>query len=175
MSPNSSDPLSELPTELLIRIFAQLQVAELLSVQHTCRRFHDVISNSTLLQYILHTEINHLEALLPLDVSLNDRVALLKHQEAARENLVLNVLIRFVVSDTHPAHCYILQDGYLIYKAVILAFNTQVPQYGFIELHSISDQPNAEIRWKQIHLAVLHPLSDIIFAIDHDLVVAIRF
>jgi hypothetical protein len=168
-------PVPELPTELLIRIFVQLQVADLLSVQHTCRRFHDVISDSVSLQYILHTEINHLEALLPLDVSLNDRVALLKNHETVWKNLELNALIRFVASDRLRAHCYILQDGYLIYKAVILATITQMPQYGYLDLYSISDQPNADIRWKNVNLAALHPLSDITFAVDHDLVVAIRF
>lgn len=174
MSTNSFYPLLVLPTELLIRIFTHLQVADLLSVQHTCRRFHDVVSDSAFLQYILHTEINHLEALLPLDVSLHDRVALLKRHETAWKNLELNVLIQFLTSEGLRAHCYILQDGYLIYKAVILASITDTPRYGYMDLYSISDQPDAELRWEQISLAALRPLADIIFAVDHDLVVAIR-
>ena len=77
MSTNSSDTtLLQFPTEILIRIFAHLQVADLLSVQHTCRRFYDVIFDSVSLQYFLHTEVNLLEDLSPPDFSLNERVAL---------------------------------------------------------------------------------------------------
>ena len=175
MSPNSSYPIPELPTELLIRIFAHLQVADLLSVQHACRRFYNVVSDSIFLQYILHAEINHLEAILPLDVSLDDRIALLKHHETAWKNLELNALIQFVVGEGLRAHSYILQDGYLIYKAVIVAAITQTPRYGYIDLYSISDQPNAEIGWTLISLGAIRPVSDIIFAVDQDLVVVLRF
>ena len=177
MSTNSSYPVSgpELPTELLIRVFAYLQVADLLSVQNACRRFHKVVSDSSSLQYILHTEINHLEAMLPSDVPLNERIALLQHHETAWKNLELNALIQFVASDGLRAHSYILQDGYLIYKAVIVAAITQTPRYGYIDLYSISDLPNAEIRWTQISLGAIPPLSDVIFAVDQDLVVALRF
>jgi hypothetical protein len=121
MSTNTFYPLPELPTELLIQAFAQLQVADLLSVQHTCRRFYDVISDGASLQYILH-------------------------HETAWKNLELNTLIRFVASSGLRSHCYILQDGYLIYKAVI--------QYGYMDLYLISDQPNAAIRWKHVYLAL---------------------
>ena len=176
MSTNSSNtlPRAGLPTELLIRIFAHLQVADLLSVQHTCRRFCDVISGSASLQYFLHTEINILEDLLPPDFSLHDRVALLKHHETAWNNLQLNMFTRFVTSEESLAYCYILQDGYLIYKAV--ANTTPSAPYGYIDLYSSSARPNAEARWAHISLAASNrPLSEIVFAVDHDLVVAIRF
>ena len=176
MSTTSSfHTLPRLPTELLIRIFSHLQVADLLSVQHACRRFYDVISDSAFLQYILHTEINHLEAILPLDVPLNDRVALLKHHEIAWKNLKLNVFMQFKASNRHRCSGYILQDGYLIYKPATLAAITHTPYYNYIDLHSLHDQPNAERRWKQISLAAIRPLSDIIFAVDQDLAVVIRF
>ena len=172
-----SDTLSGLPTELLIRICSHLQVADLLSVQHSCRRFYDVISDSTFLQYIMHTEINHLEALLPLDVPLNDCVALLKRHETAWKNLELNVFMQFKTSDRHRCSGYILQDGYLISKPATLAATTHTPYYNYIDLHSLSNHPIAERRcqWKQISLAAIRPLSDIIFSVDQDLAVVIRF
>ncbi|KAH8986137.1 hypothetical protein EDB92DRAFT_1880852, partial [Lactarius akahatsu] len=171
MSTNSSDPLParpELPTELLIRIFAHLQAEDLLSVQHTCRRFCDIISGSASLQYFLRTEINLLEDLLPSDFSLHDRVVLLKHHETAWNNLQLNEFTRFTTnSEAHQAR-YILQDGYLIYNAV-----TNPPRYGYIDLYSSPARPNAEAPWTHISLAALRPLSDIVFAVDLNLVVAI--
>ncbi|KAH9019298.1 hypothetical protein EDB83DRAFT_162393 [Lactarius deliciosus] len=166
---SDSDSLPGLPTELLIRIFAHLQVEDLLSVQHTCRRFCDVISGSASLQYFLRTEINLLEDLLPSDFSLRDRVALLKHHETAWDNLQLNKFTRFLTCEESHARCYILQDGYLIYKAV-----GNTVQYGYLDLYSSSAQPNAELRWAHIPLATSRPLSDIVFAVDHNLAVAIR-
>lgn len=174
MSTNSSDSLPGFLTELLIRIFAHLQVADLLSVQHTCRRFYDVISGSASLRYFLYTEINLLEDLLPPDLSLHDRLALLKQHETAWNNLQLNVFTRFVTSEESHAHRYILQDGYLIYKAVTA--DTASAEYGYIDLHSSSALPNPEARWAHISLAGVPAfwVCDIVFAVDHNLVVIIR-
>ncbi|KAH9041290.1 hypothetical protein EDB85DRAFT_1469861 [Lactarius pseudohatsudake] len=173
MSTNSSGTLPGLPTELLIRIFSHLQVEELLSVQHTCRRFCDVISGSDTLQYFLHTKINLLEDLLPPDFSLHDRVALLKHHETAWNNLQLNKFARLTTSSEESrARCYILQDGYLIYEVVTNTL-ASTAQYGYIDLYSSSAQPNAEASWTHISLAFPRSLSDIVFAVDHNLVVAI--
>ena len=173
MSTNSSNTLPGLQTELLIRIFAHLQVADLLSVQHTCLRFHHVISDSASLQYFLHTEINLLEDLLPPDFSLDDRISLLKDHETAWDNLQLKVFTRFETSEESHAHDYILQDGYLIYKAV-----TNTASYGYIDLYSSSALPLAkmEARWTHISLPTIPPpLLNTVFAVDQNLVVAIRF
>ena len=174
MSTTSSKTLSELPTELLVQVFACLQVADLFSVQHTCRTFFHVVSDSAFLQYAIHTKINVLEDLLPPDVSLHDRVALLKHHEAAWNDLELNMVTQLVHGEEISARrlSHILQDGYLIYKAI--CHETATIRYGYMDLY-ISDQPNAEARWEHISLGAIHPLSDIIFAVDQDLVVAIRF
>jgi hypothetical protein len=138
-------------------------------------RFYDIISDSASLQYFLHTEINLLEDLSPPDFSLEDRVALLKHHETAWNNLELNLSARFVpvTSEWSHSHCYLLQDGFLIYKAVYTA------HYEYMDLYS-SSLPNALGPWTAhspttIPLAALRPLSDIVFAVDHNLAVAIRF
>jgi hypothetical protein len=162
--------LPGLPTELLVHIFVLLQVADLFAVQHTCHRFYDVITDSVFLQYILHTKINLLEDLLPpgdVSSSFQDRIALLKHHEAAWNNLELKTFAPGVRHET-AAHSYILQDGYLIYNVIE---NTADARYGYVDLYSVSDVPNAA-RWTHISLAAL---SDIVFAVDHNLVVAIRF
>ena len=173
MPTNSSNTLPGFPTELLIRIFTYLQVADLLSVQHSCCRFHDVISYSASLQYFLHTEVNHLEDLLPPDFSLKDRVAILKHHETAWNNLELNTFNRFVAGgDSHTPRCYVLQDGYLIYKVVT---NSRTAQYGYTDLHSSSAVPNVEAPWTHVSLQRVHPFSDVVFAVDQNLVVTIRF
>ena len=173
MSTNSSHTFPGFPTELLIRIFAYLQVADLLSVQRSCCRFYDVISDSASLQYILHTEINLLEDVLPADsdFSLNDRVALLKHHETAWNNLELNTFTQFAINEESPARCYILQDGYLIYKENF----ARTAKYGYTDLYSSYAAPNVEAPWTHIQLQAVHPFSDIVFAVDQNLVVAVRF
>ncbi|KAH8979046.1 hypothetical protein EDB86DRAFT_2988864 [Lactarius hatsudake] len=165
MSANSSVTLTGLPTELLIRIFAHLPLDDLLSVQHTCRRFCGVISGSTSLQYFLRTEINLLEDQAP-DLSLHDRVAFLKHHESAWNHLQFNEFTRFSTEASKAR--YILQDGYLIYNAVV-----NPSRYGYIDLYSSLARPHAEAPWTHISLEALHPLSDIVFAVDLNLVVAI--
>ena len=172
MPTNSSGTLPGFPTELLIRIFSHLQVADLLSAQHTCRRFHDAISDSASLQYFLLTEVNLLEDLSPPDYSLDERVALLKRHETAWNNLELNIYAQFVTSEkSNKSHSYyfILQDGYLIYKAVYTA-----ARYGYIDLYSSSALPTAEAPWTHVSLAGILP-TDIVFAVDQNLAVVIRF
>jgi hypothetical protein len=105
------------------------------------------ISDSASLQYFLLTEVNLLEDLLPPVCSLEDRVALLKRHETAWNNLELNIYAQFVTSEeSHKSHsyCYILQDGYLIYKEVDTA---RYGIYGCIDLDSSSALPNAEAPW----------------------------
>ena len=170
MSKNSSNTLPGFPAELLIRIFSYLQVADLLSVQHSCCRFYDVISDSASLQYFLHTEVYLLEDLSPPDFSLEDRVALLEHHETAWNNLELNTFTQFVTSEESHARYYILQDGYLIYKAV--RTNATTAQYGYTDLYSSSAVPTAEAPWTHILLEADHPFLDIVFAVDQNLVVA---
>ena len=180
MSTNSSGALPGFPTELLIRIFSHLQVADLLSAQHTCRRFHDAISDSASLQYFLLTEVNLLEDLSPPDYSLDERVALLKRHETAWNNLELNICAQFVTSkESHESHSlvhsyfYILQDGYLIYK---LETEGYLARYGYMDLYSSSALQNAEAPWTHIPLTGRFPLTpEIVFAVDQNLAVVIRF
>ncbi len=167
---SSMPTLPRLPTEILIRIFSILQVADLLSVQHTCRRFHDVISVDTSLQYVLHTELNLLEDLLPPDVSLRDRLALLKQHETAWNNLQFNTFTRFAADEVHQAQHFILQEGYLIYKKV----TPNRVRYGYTDLYSSSTLSKAGARWT--HLVCVTPIpTDIVFAADQNLVVSMRY
>ncbi len=163
--------LPRLPTELLIRIFSLLQVADLLSVQHTCRRFHAIISIDTSLQYVLHTELNLLEDLLPPDVSLRDRLALLKQHESAWNNLQFNTFTQFAADDVHQAQHFILQEGYLIYKKI----SPNTVRYGYKDLYSSSTLPKAEARWSHFIFVTPIPPTDIVFAVDQNLIVAIRY
>ncbi|KAI9444498.1 hypothetical protein H4582DRAFT_821559 [Lactarius indigo] len=81
---------------------------------------------------------------------------------------------RFTTSSKESrARRYILQDGYLIYEMVTNTL-ADTAQYGYIDLYSSSAHPNVKADWAHISLAVHLPLSDIVFAVDHDLVVAIR-
>ncbi len=162
----------ELPTELLLRVFSLLQVTDLLSVQHTCRRFHDVVSDSASLQYFLRTKVNLLEDFMPPHVSLCDRLAILKRHEAAWNNLQLSPPSRFVTNEGPHDRYYILQDGHLIYKAVT---DIGSARFGFIDLNSSSFLPKVEANWTHISLAGFCAHWDMVFSVDQNLLVVSRF
>jgi hypothetical protein len=75
MSTNSSIPSLDFRRNYSFGFLLTYRLQTYLSVQHTCRRFYDVISDSASLQYFLHTEINLLEDLY-LPISLLTTVSL---------------------------------------------------------------------------------------------------
>ncbi|KAI0306120.1 hypothetical protein B0F90DRAFT_1696177 [Multifurca ochricompacta] len=150
--------LLNLSTELLIRIFVYLPAIDLFSVQHTCHKFYGIVTSSIYLQYILRTQINGVDGILPPGFPLSERLELLRHHEKSWNNLQLNVFADFT---------YTLQDGYLIFKEAI-----SVAQYRYVDLFTAT--PNKELDWVHISVDDFHPAFRLVFAVDHNLVVALR-
>jgi hypothetical protein len=154
-----------LPTELLILILSYLPVVELCAVQRTCHRFHDIVVESAHLQYILRSQINGVEDLLPPDCPFSERLELLRRHENAWSNLQLKLSHEFAspLLDRH-----FLQDGYLIYNKI--AGNLQ---YGYVDL--LSAVPDEELCWAHISREeIRHPLC-VVFAVDSNLAVVLRY
>jgi len=121
---------------------------------------------------MLRTEVNLLEDLLPPDVPLHDRVSLLEQHETAWATLQLNTTTRFVINEEPHSRYYDIQGGYLIYSGVT---NMGRVRYGYMDLNSSPSLENAEKNWTHISLAAFCTHWDMVFAVDHNLVVAIRF
>jgi F-box-like len=154
-----------LPTELLILILSYLPVVELWTVQRTCRRIHNIVAESAHLQYVLRTQINGVDGLFPPDRPFSERLELLRCHEDAWNNLQLKPFYEFA-SPRLDRH--FLQDGYIIYNRIAESL-----QYGYVDL--LSTTPKEDLRWVHISREDLrHPLC-VVFAVDHNLAVVLRY
>jgi hypothetical protein len=160
-----SRTLLDLSTELLVKILAYLPVVDIFSMQRTCRTIHEIITGTAYLQYIIRAHINGVDDILPPDFPHSERLELLRRHERSWSGLQFNLFTECVISIPYPEH-FTLQGGYLIYERLM----TSTLQYGYIDLCSTAQ--NEELRWVNITVDSSHFPA---FAVDHDLVIAIRF
>ena len=162
--------LLDLPTELLVKILTYLPVVDLFSVRWICRTLRDVIAGTAYLQYIIHAHINGVEDSLPPDFPYSERLELLRRHQQTWSAPQFNLFTKCVTNMSYGYH-FILQDGYLIYESLW----ADPQQYGYTDLYSTAR--NEEVCW--VHITIdnsrVPPLNNVIFAIDHDLVVGLRF
>jgi len=162
--------LLHLPTELLIKILTYLPVADLFSVRWTCRTLGDIITNTAYLQYIIRAYINGVEDSLPPDFPYSKRLELLRRREQSWSALQFDLFAEYDPNMSRLENS-ILQDGYLVYGQLL----ENPRRYRYTDLYSAAR--NEEVHW--VHITIdnspLPPLSDVTFAIDHNLVVGFRF
>ena len=166
--------LLDLSTELLIEILAYLPPADMVSVQRTCRTIRDIVTGTAYLQYTLLANINRVDDLLPPDFPYSERLELLRCHEQSWRDLQFNLFAEgHNISDVQNINFFTLQDSYLIY--VCFPGRGWGLQYGYTDL--CSAERNKELRW--VHLTMgesQYPDSTrIVFAVDHGLVMAVRF
>ncbi len=171
---DTTHALLDLATEVLIEILAYLPPADMVSVQRTCHTIRDIITSTAYLQYILHAKINHVDDLLPPDFPYSERLELLRCHEQSWRDLQFNLFAEcHGIYGVQNLHFFTLQDSYLIYQC--LPGRGRGLQYGYTDL--CSAERNKELRW--VHLTMgesQYPNSTrIVFAVDHDLVMAVRF
>jgi len=167
--------LLDLSTELLIKILIYLPVADLSSMQHTCRTMRDIIDGTVYLQYIVRTHVNGVDGFLPPAFSYSERLELLRRHEQSWNTLQVNLLTEGTPNITSTYPDFILQDGYLINDSENLTGREQ--RYRYTDLSSAAR--NEDLRWVHITLDGSRlpsgDLSTIMFVVDHDLAVTIRF
>ncbi len=166
--------ISSLPTELLVRLLSFLPPIDLLSAQSTNRRIHNVITDSSYLQYILRIQINGVDDLLPPDCPISERLSLLRQHEKSWNCLQYNKFTEDSFTEIAEERLFILQDGYLIYRK-LTPRGSPTMRYGYVDLYSAS--PKGELRW--VHIPMQHVRCPVTlkleFAVDYNLAVAIRF
>src|SRR6267142_1595774 len=173
----TTQTLLDLSTEVLVEILAYLPVVSLFSVQRTCRTIRDIIAGTTYFQYTMRAYINGVDDDLPPDFPHSERLELLRRHEQSWSNLQLraSIFTQCVTGDSDVpfTSCFILQDGYLIYEYLMGGLQ----RYGYADLCSAS--PDEELRWVHITIANGHlpttSTATVGFAVDHDLMVAIRY
>jgi hypothetical protein len=168
-TPPSTCTILDLSTEVLIEILSYLRVPDMLSAQRTCRTIRDIIVGTAYLQYILRAEINGIDDVLPPDFPYSERVELLRRHEQSWNELSLNLFTKCVAGSDGRYHDIFLQDGYLIYSTPA----GMTLRYGYMDLCSATR--GDKLRW--VHTIMddsIIPMS-VAFAVDHDLMAAIRF
>jgi F-box-like len=159
--------LLDLPTELLIRILSYLPLIDLCAVQRTCRKIHIIVADSMYLQYILLAQISGVDDHLPSDFPLPERIKRLRCHEQSWNNLQLTAFHNF---PSDKDHTYSLQDDYLIYS---LRKSAGTLQYGYVDLRSA--EPSEELRWVNISVEHFYVPVGFVTAVDHNLVVVLRY
>ena len=162
--------LLSISTELLVEIFSHLPATDLFSVQRTCRTIRDIVVGTAYLQYILRTHINGVDDFLPPDFPYSERLELLRRHEQSWDALQFNLITERVANLRYFTD-FTFQDGYLIYESL----QGSLSRYGYMDLYATAR--NEELRW--VHITMDHShvpvTSTFTFAVDHDLVVAMRF
>ena len=172
---SSARSLLDLTTEVLIEIFAYLLPADMIAMQYTCRMIRGIVNGTAYLQYTLHTKINGVDDLLPPDFPYPERLELLRRHEQSWSDLQLDLFAKpHRISEWPNRPFYTFQDGHLIYE---IRLGQGGLRYGYTDLYS-ADR-NEELRWVHLTIASIgesqHLVSTVVFAVDHDLVIAMRF
>jgi hypothetical protein len=123
--------LLNLSTELLIHIFAYLPVTDLFSAQSTCRQIHSIVVGTAYLQYLLHTQLNGVDDLLPPNCPSTERLEHLRLHEKTWNDLQFNPYTEFSTNVEPYFRKNIIRDGYLISRP-----NTDLTQYGYVDIFS---------------------------------------
>ena len=167
--------LLDLATDVLIQILAYLPPADMIAMQWTCRMFHGIVTGTPYLQYTLHAKINGVDDLLPPDFPYPERLELLRRHKQSWSDLQFDLFAkRHRISEWPNRPFYTFQDGYLIYEC---RSGQGGLRYGYTDLYS-ADR-NKELLWVHLTIASIgenqHLVSTVVFAVDHDLVIAMRF
>ena len=170
----STRSLLDLASDVLIKIFAYLSPADMIMVQRTCRTIRDIVVGTAYLQYALHAKTNRVDDLLPHDFPYSERLKLPRSHEQSWRDLQLNLFSeRHSISGVPNLAFFTLQNGYLNYRCH--PGRGRGLQYGYTDL--CSAEWNEELQW--VHLTTgerQYPDSTrITFAVDHDLVLPLRF
>ena len=166
--------LLDLVTEVLVEILAYLPAEGIIAMQRTCRTIRGIVASTSCLQYTLYAKINRVNDLLPPDFPYSERLELLRCHEQSWRDLQLNLFTEcHGISSVPNLDFVVLQGGYLIYQCS--PGREGGLRYGYTDL--CSADRSKELRW--VHLTMgesQYPDSTTVgFAVDHDLVMAVRF
>jgi hypothetical protein len=147
----------------------------MISVQRTCRTIRDIIAGTAYLQYTLRAGINGVEDFLLPGVSYSERLELLRRHEQSWDSLHFDL---FTKCDILHIPSFTLQDGYLINQHFASVAREGPPlQYQYMDLCSAAR--NEDLRWVDVIMRETGNISPffprVIFAVDQDLVVVVRF
>ena len=169
----SIPPLFLLYNELLIEIISYLRPADIYACLCTCRQLNDLITNSPLIQYIIHTALSGVFDSLDSDLSLPDRLDSLRRWEIAWRELDLrerNASIDAPVPSRSRNR--LIQFSFGRYFVVIREGLGISAGYSFLDMHARSSEHTNVASWKTVEINSTNVLV-FAFASELNLAVAI--
>lgn len=124
-----------LSTEILIEILAYLPLRGIVACKLTCKKLHDVIADSSLLQYIIQTFLAGVHDPLLPGASTVERMSALKGLEAAWRDLDIRRRTSKISQGTAwPWLNYTVHDDYLLAVRGDSDHPDQPPGYSYVDL-----------------------------------------
>lgn len=121
--------------EILIEILGHLPLRDIVACQSTCRKLHDVIADSSLLQYIIQTFLAGVHDPLVPGLTIVERMGALKSLEATWRDLdIRRRTARIKRGTAWPWLNYTVHDDYLLAVRGDSDHPNQPPGYSYIDL-----------------------------------------
>jgi hypothetical protein len=135
--------------EILIEILAYLPLRDIAACKLSCRKLHDVIANSSLLQYIIQTFLAGVHDPLLPGASIVERMGALKNLEATWRDLDVRRRAAQINRGTAwPWLNYTVHDDYLLAVRGDSDHPNQPPGYSYIDLREQAEFTHS--LWKRV-------------------------
>jgi hypothetical protein len=150
-------PFLTFSAEILIEILAHLPLRDIVACQSTCKKLHDIIASSSLLQYIIQSFLAGVHDPLFPGVSIIERSDALRKLEITWRNLDIRHRTAQIPGATAwPWLNYIVHDDYLLAVRGDSLDSSQSSGYSYVDLRQPSafiDPPwrNIDIPWHGQH------------------------
>ncbi|KAJ3875709.1 hypothetical protein F5051DRAFT_413564 [Lentinula edodes] len=95
----SSSSLNVLPTELIVRVLAELDALSLTTCKSVCKMFHDIITETARLIYDIELVVAEREDGLSCSLSAMEKLELLRNQQARWDKLEWSSQTRYPMKD----------------------------------------------------------------------------
>lgn len=143
--------------EVLIEILAHLPLRDIVACKSTCRKLHDVITHSSLLQYIIQSFLSGVHDPLLPGASIVERMSALRNLEATWRDLdVRRRTAQINRGNAWPWLNYTVHDDYLLAVRGDSDHPNQPPGYSYIDLREQAafTQPlweKVDVPWSDQH------------------------
>ncbi len=175
-------PFLTLSAEVLIEILGHLPLRDIVACKSTCRKLHDVIVRSSLLQYIIQTFLAGVRDPLLPGTLIIERSNALQAVEATWHDLDIRLRTAQITRGTAwPWLNYLVHDDYLLAVRGDSDDPNQPPGYSYIDLRQLSALTDplwkkVDVPWRGQHCVFAFAANEndlaVVVTYVHPLVVA---
>lgn len=150
-------PFLNFSAEVLIEILAHLPPRDIVACKLTCKKLHDVIADSSFIQYIIQTSLAGVHDPLRSGAPIVERLSALKALEATWRDLdVRQRTTQITRGAAWPWLNYTVHDDYLVAVRGDSDNPDQPPGYSYIDLRQQDASPEplwskVDVPWSSQH------------------------